>query len=181
MKLKTKRLILWEPIQKDIGDLVEGLNNLNVSRTFGVVPYPYTELNAFKWVSKCIEDSKKEIITSYHFGIELKSEKKLIGEIDLNHIDYFNQGASLSYWVNEKYWNKRISNEAIKPIIDFAFNELKLRRLYLFAYSSNESSNNLAKKLGFELEGTLKQSHKSKATGEIFDANCYGLLNITSE
>jgi len=117
----------------------------------------------------------------HHFGIELKSEKKLVGVIGLNHIDSFNQGASLSYWINEKYWRKGIASEAIKPVIDFAFNELKLRRLYLFAYASNKASNNLAKKLGFELEGTLKQSHKSKATGQIFDANCYGLLNIISE
>lgn len=171
MKLKTKRLILRKPLKKDLGDLVEGLNNLEVSRTFGVVPYPYTKQNAFQWI-KCSK-SKEE---SYQFGIELMSERKLVGEVDINHIDYFNEGASISYWINQKYWNKGIASESIKPIISFAFNELNLRRLYLFAYSSNESSNNLAKKLGFKLEGTLRQSHKSKATGEIFSANAYGLL-----
>jgi len=61
--------------------------------------------------------------------------------------------------------------------IDFAFNKLKLRRLYLFVYDSNTNSNGLAKKLGFKLEGTLRKSHKSKATGEIFNSNCYGLLD----
>lgn len=172
MKIKTKRLILRKPIKKDIGDLVEGLNNLEVSRTFGVVPYPYTKTNAIKWI-KC---SKRKNKRSYHFGIELKSEKKLVGEIDINHIDYFNQGASISYWVNQKYWKKGIASESIKPIIEFAFNNLKLRRLYLFVYASNESSNNFAKMSGFKLEGTLRKSHKSKATGKIHDVNTYGLL-----
>jgi len=175
MKIKTKRLILRIPTKKDLGDLVEGLNNLNVSRTFGVVPYPYTEINAIKWIHKCMRESKK-IRNNYQFGIELESEKKLVGVIGLNHIDYFNEGASISYWVNQKYWKKGIASEAIKPVIDFTFNELNLRRLYLFAYSSNKASNDFAKKVGFKLEGTLIQSHKSKATGELFNVNAYGLL-----
>ena len=169
MKIKTERLILRNLTKNDLGDLVEGLNNLEVSRTFGVVPHPYTKENATKWVNKCSKSKD-----SYQFGIE--SENKLVGVIGLNHIDYFNEGASVSYWVNQKYWKKGIASEAMKPVIEFAFNKLKLRRLYLFAYSSNESSNNFAKKMGFKLEGILRQSHKSKATGEIFSANAYGLL-----
>ena len=176
MKLQTERLILRTPERKDIGDLVEGLNNLEVSRTFGVVPHPYTRRNAHRWIDKCSEESRKKKQGNYQFGIELKSEGKLVGCIGLNHVDYFNEGASVSYWVNEKYWNQGIASEAMKPVIDFAFDELRLRRLYLFAYYSNVASNNFAKKFGFKLEGTLRQSHKSRATGEIFTVNAYGLL-----
>ena len=176
MKIKTERLILRNPIKKDIGDLVEGLNNLEVARTFGIVKYPYTKKSAIKMIDKYSKEIRKKKRDNYQFGIELKSEKKLVGVVGLNHIDCFNEGASISYWVNEKYWRQGIALESIKRVIMFAFNKLKLRRLYLFAYASNESSNNLAKKCGFRLEGTLRKSHKSKATGEIFDSNMYGLL-----
>lgn len=176
MRLKTKRLILRSPAKKDLKDLVDGLNNLEVSRTFGVVPHPYTTRDALRWINKCSKEFRKKERESYQFGIELKSERKLVGVIGLNHIDYFNEGTSISYWVNKKYWKQGIASEAMKPVIGFAFNKLKLRRLYLFAYDSNESSNNFAKKFGFTLEGTLRKSHKSKATGEIYSANMYGLL-----
>ncbi len=177
MKLQTERLVLRNFTKKDVRDLVEGLNNLEVSRTFGVVPYPYTRRHAHLWVDKCSEESRKKKRGSYQFGIELKSEGRLVGCIGLNHVDYFNEGASVSYWINERYWKKGIASEAMKLVIDFAFNKLRLRRLYLFAYDSNDASNNFAEKFGFELEGNLRQSHKSKATGEIFNVNAYGLLN----
>ena len=74
MIIKTKRLILRKPLKKDIGDLVDGLNNLNVSRTFGVVSYPYTKENALKWLNNCNKMGKR----TYQFGIELKSEGKII-------------------------------------------------------------------------------------------------------
>jgi len=177
MEIKNKKIILRSPTKGDIEDLVEGLNNLNVSRTFGVVSYPYTKENASKWIDKDFKEIEKEKRENYRFAIELKSESKLVGEIGINHIDYFNRGASMSYWLNEKYWNQGIAPEAMNLAIDFAFNKLKLRRLYLFVYDSNTNSNGLAKKLGFKLEGTLRKSHKSKATGEIFNSNCYGLLD----
>jgi len=177
MELKNYRLILREPIQKDLSDLVEGLNNLDVSRNFGVVSYPYTKKKAIKYIDESFKEIEKEKRDNYKFAIELKSERKLVGEIGINHIDYFNQGASLSYWINKDYWNQGIASESLNLVINFAFNKLKLRRLYLFVYDSNKPSNSLARKLGFKLEGKLRQSHKSKATGEIFNSNCYGLLN----
>jgi len=176
MRLKTQRLILRSPAKKDIKDLVEGLNNLEVSRTFGAVPHPYTTRDALRWINKCSKEFRKKEKESYQFGIELKSERKLIGGVGLDHIDYFNGAASIGYWVNKEYWKQGIISEAMKPVINLAFNKLKLRRIYLYAHVPNKPSNNVAKKFGFTLEGTLRKSHKSKATGEIYSANMYGLL-----
>ena len=57
-----------------------------------------------------------------------------------------------------------------------AFNKLRLRRVYLFAYSHNAASNGVAKKFGFKLEGTLRKSHRSMASNKVYDTNAYGLL-----
>ena len=40
MILETKRLILREWNLDDVDDLVEGLNNIEVSKWLGFVPYP---------------------------------------------------------------------------------------------------------------------------------------------
>jgi len=176
MKLETKRLILRNPKRKDIKDMLEGLNPLEVSDTFGAVPHPYTRKDAKEWIKDCNKEDKKKKVGAYLFAIELKSEKKLIGGVWLRHIDYFNSGASFGYWVNKKYWRQGIIKEAGKALLDLAFNKLKLRRVYLFAYAHNVASNGVAKKFGFKLEGTLKKSHKSKASKKIYDTKVYGLL-----
>ena len=66
--------------------------------------------------------------------------------------------------------------EAAKRILDFAFNDLNLNRVDVKAFTENEASNALIKKLGFVFEGTQKQSVRSKATNKVHDAHIYGLL-----
>jgi len=66
--------------------------------------------------------------------------------------------------------------EAAKRVIEFAFNDLKLRRLNVCAFVENKASNNVIKKLGFVFEGTKKQAVRSKATNIIHDTHNYRLL-----
>ncbi len=46
MRIETKRLILRDWGKKDIDDLIEGINNLKISKWLAVVPYPYTRKDA---------------------------------------------------------------------------------------------------------------------------------------
>ena len=172
MKLETKRLILREPTIKDVNDLVEGLNNLKVSRYLAKVPYPYVKKDATFW----IKNYYKKKGESYNFEIELKENKKLIGACGVHAHSKFNESVEMGYWVNEKYWKKGIMTEAATAVIDFAFKKLKVNRVGLLAYTKNDASNAVAKKLGFTFEGTLRQYHKTKSTGIIYDANSYSML-----
>ena len=42
MLIDSKRIILRNWKDEDIDDLIEGLNNINVSKWLANVPYPYT-------------------------------------------------------------------------------------------------------------------------------------------
>ncbi len=44
--IETDRLILRQWKLDDVNDVVEGLNNLNVTKWLAQVPYPYTEEDA---------------------------------------------------------------------------------------------------------------------------------------
>lgn len=176
MKLQTERLILRLPTIEDAKDIAESINNLNISKWLLVVPYPYSIKDAEWWINHCTEKAKKKPREDYNFNIELKSEKKIIGGIGITDINDFCKTAKIGYWLAEPYWRKGIGSEALEKMLDLAFNKLKLRRIEAEVFAGNPSSGKMLEKFGFKHEGTKKQSEKCKATGEINDAEIYGLL-----
>jgi len=176
MKLETKRLILRDITMKDAKDIVKNLNNVKISRYLLVVPYPYTMKDAKWWVNECKRKAKEKPRESYSLHIELKSKKGIIGGVGLSKIDNFQGTASIGYWLGEDYWRQGIVSEAVREVLDFAFNKLKLRKVELYAFAENKASNALAKKMGFKLEGKIRKKSRDRATGKIHDDNFYGLL-----
>ena len=80
--IETDRLILRQWRLDDVNDVVEGLNNLNVTKWLAQVPYPYTEEDAKSFITKSIENNL------YNFAIILKEENKVIGGTQLTNISY---------------------------------------------------------------------------------------------
>lgn len=178
MKLETKRLILREWARKDVHDLVDGLNNLTVSKWLAVVPFPYTKKDAEMWIRHCSENAKKgKKRNSYHFAIELTSERKVIGGVDLNNINKIH-GTALGggIWINIKYHGKGYGTEAFGERIRFAFNTLKLRRLENGFLKGNPTSFKMQKRFGYKLEGMRRKAFKCLADGKIKDEYITGLL-----
>ncbi len=179
MKLATKRLILREITMKDAESLIENISNLNVSRYLLVVPSPYTLKNAKWWINHCKEREKEKPRTSYNLHIQLKPASEnpgIIGGVGLSHIDREQGTCNIGYWLGEQYWGRGIMTESATAMIDFAFQKLKLRRIRIPAFAVNNASNGLAKKLGFQYEGTLRKAGVAKSTGKIHDENIYGML-----
>lgn len=176
MRLDTERLIIREFEHKDIETLVLTLDNLEITRHLLAVPHPYTRKDAEWWIDrnhKMARDKKRE---SYDLAIQHKEDKALIGGIGLASIDYGRGTAEIGYWLNPSYHQKGYMSEAVKAIIDFGFDELKLKRINLKAHTDNDASNALAKKIGFVYEETAKKAATSKATGIVHDENRYRLL-----
>jgi ribosomal-protein-alanine N-acetyltransferase len=176
MKLETPRLILRYATIRDSKNIAEQINNLNVSRYLLVVPFPYKKKDAEDYIKHCEEKRKQKPQTGYSFSIELKSEKKIIGGISLEDIDYYQGTADIGYWLGENYWRKGYGTESCKAILDFGFYNLKLRKIRIPAFAKNAASNTLAKKLGGVLEGTLRQHCRAKSTGKLHDENIYGIM-----
>jgi len=174
MRFETKRLILRNFRDGDIKDVVEGINNLDVSRWLLVVPYPYTKKDASWWIS----ESRKKVNdkTGYSFAVELKSEKKVIGGMSLKKVDKFQGIATLGYWLNENYWRMGLGSEALDVVLKFAFNKLKLRRVEAEVFVGNSSSGKLLEKFGAKKEGLKRKAARIKADGKIKDEIIYGLL-----
>lgn len=66
--------------------------------------------------------------------------------------------------------------EALNRVIEFAFTDLNLRRINIFAATENIASNATIKKVGFVFEGMAKKAMRSRANNLFFDKNMYGML-----
>jgi len=174
MKLETKRLILRKPKTSDWKDIVEGVGDLNVSKMTENIPHPYRKKDALNWIKESRKkwDNKER----YAFFIELKSEKKVIGCIGLESINKFRGTATTGSWINKKYWRNGYITEAKIAANNFAFNNLKLRKLNSTVFTENVASNRTQQSTGYKFEGLKRKDKRSLATGKIKDINLYGLF-----
>lgn len=159
--LNSARLILRAWNNSDINDLVEGLNNIEVSKWLAFVPYPYTKEDAKKFIEYATKSN------NYEFAIVLKEENKVIGGTALANIK--NKTAGGGIWINEKYWGKGYGKEAFNKRIEFAFDNLGLDKLQNGYFKGNEKSFKMQESLGYIKNGIIKDKFISKATGKVED------------
>nr|WP_307876399.1 GNAT family protein [Parapedobacter lycopersici] len=177
MVLETNRLILREWNLTDIDDLVEGLNNMDVVKWLAFVPHPYTVADAEKWIQYCLNSSGNgKERTDYHLAIELKSAQKVIGGLSLDKINFSQGTAGGGIWLNDKFHGRGYGAEAFGKRIEFAFEDLKLRRLENGYFKGNEVSFKMQEKLGYKVEGVRRKAYISMANGAVMDECITGLL-----
>lgn len=169
--IETERLILRPFVIEDVDDIIEGLNNLNVSKWLATVPYPYTEQHAFDFLQKVMEDN-----SSYYFAIVLKSENKVIGGTQISNISHHNKTAGGGIWTSEAYWGHGYGSEAWQAKVKFAFENLGLRKLESGYFVGNEKSRNMQHKVGFKDEGIRREHFIAQSTGVVKDECITGLL-----
>lgn len=168
--IETKRLLLRQWNINDIYDIVEGLNNINVSKWLAGAPFPYTIEDAKSFVQKTIDNDL------YNFAILLKNENKVIGGTQITNISYDNGTAGGGIWINEKYQGNGYGTEAFGARLKYAFEILGLRRLENGYFKGNEKSHQMQLKFGYKDEGIRRKRFLSKATGNLEDEYITGLL-----
>lgn len=162
----AKRLILREWNENDIDDLVEGLDNIEVSKWLAYVPHSYTKEDAERWISYCRQIAAKGMDrTSFEFAIELKAEKKVIGGTSLSNINRVHGTAGGGIWINAGYYGRGYGIEAFGKRIEFAFDELKLRRLENGFFAGNQSSFKMQERFGYKIEGLRRKAFVCMADG----------------
>lgn len=168
--IETERLFLRKFKLNDIDDLVEGLNNINVSKWLASVPFPYTRDDAEKYIKNSIDNDL------YNFAIVLKSENKVIGSTQLSNISLVHGTAGGGIWLNEKYHGYGYGTEAWGARIKYAFEILNLRRLENGYFKDNIGSFKMQEKFGYKNEGIRRKKFVSQATGKFEDEYITGLL-----
>lgn len=111
------------------------------------------------WLIEWQEEYKKN--DTYYWGIYLKVSKELIGTVYLLTEGSVAKVGSLSYCLGYNYWGNGYVCEAVKAIIDFAFNKVGYNLIEAYHAKSNTQSARVLQKSGMKLEGTLRQRCKT--------------------
>lgn len=111
---------------------------------------------------------------NYFCGIFDKFRDKFIGTITLS-IDHEHAVANYGYLIGDKkYWGTPAAFNAIALMLDYAFHELKLRKVCGRAYINNLGSIFNHKRMGFVQEGRQRQQYISEK--KPVDAILFGIL-----
>lgn len=136
------------------------------------MPYPYALNDALVWMANHKKNFDED--RSYEFAITDRVSGELYGAISLSNNKKFNNG-EIAYWIGEEYWGKGYGTEAAKAVIDFAFVEKKLHKVFARCFKSNLASGRIMEKVGMDQEGLLKD--QVIKDGHYEDLHYYGIIN----
>lgn len=146
-------------LPSDAQSIYENVKDKAIVRYTLQIPHPYHFKDARAFINQSNRQRRQK--TAYVFGIELlkpqhKYDKKgIIGVISLSKIDRKHKHCELGYWLGKHYWSRGIMSKAVNMILDFAFQNLKMHRVYASAFASNTASLRVLEKNDFLLEGIL--------------------------
>ena len=118
----------------------------------------------------CQKNIDKEI---YPFGVYRNNN--LVGWISIKNMDWRIPKGELGYYIDESNQGQGIISEGVQAIVKYAFEDLKVEKLFIRTGLDNVGSQKIALKNGFKKEGVLRSEFRID-NGELVDTNYFGLL-----
>ncbi len=142
--------------RSDLRCFQEWLNDPEVSD--GLSTYlPLSMADEEQWFERMsrVEPEEKPL------AIDLKEDSgwRLIGDIGFFNLEWANRSAEFGLFIGDKsVWNKGYGTEVVRLLLKHGFETLNLHRIYLRVYSTNPRARRSYEKVGFVLEGTLREA-----------------------
>ena len=108
-----------------------------------------------------ISKKAKEIEQKLEFTYAIRHKNnRVVGLVILKDIHWDTGEGELAYCLDKNHQGKGIISQSVKNIALLAFEELKLKKLKIFAHKSNIASIRVAEKTGFLWIKTLSKSYQ---------------------
>ncbi|GAB5474389.1 MAG: GNAT family N-acetyltransferase [Maribacter sp.] len=151
--LVTDRLFLNQIKTTDIPLIVAYAGNIKIIQNTRTMPFPYFEEDAIAWINMANQGFKAK--DNYIFAIRSKTDESFMGGIGLT-LDVSQNRAELGYWLAEKFWGAGFTTEAVKAILQFGFEQLKLNKIIAVYLTTNVASGKVMIKNNMIKEAELK-------------------------
>lgn len=158
--IETERLILRRYRTEDAADMYNNwASDTEVTKFLSWPTHTSVDLTKkilTQWVSY-YEDGK-----TYNWGITLKGDDRVIGNIAVVERDERTCSYEIGYCLGKAYWGKGIMPEALRAVISYLFEgESDLMRIYATHDLRNMKSGRVMQKAGMHFDGILRGSKKN--------------------
>ena len=158
---------------KDVPFMLEWMKDEDTKHIFQKDMSSITEEQAISFVLG--SDNIVENGNSLNYAVIDDVDDEYLGTISLKELDLKNKNAEYAVSFRKCAQGKGVALEATKIILDIAFNELGLHRVYLNVLTTNIRANKFYEKAGFSFEGTSKGILYSE--GQFKDLNWYAIIS----
>ncbi len=94
----------------------------------------------------------------YHWGITLKGNDTVIGDISVVHMNDKTAAAELGWCMGQAWWGQGIMPEAALAVRDYLFDRVGFHRIQARHDKNNPKSGRVMQKIGMQYEGTQRAS-----------------------
>jgi [ribosomal protein S5]-alanine N-acetyltransferase len=169
--LHTDRLRL-RPFTSADGEALYALHsNAHVLRYWDAPPWADPS-PAERFLARCRQ--LEEEGSGARLVIDRDTDGSFLGWISLTQWNPVFRSASLGYILDEPAWGHGYATEAARAVLRWAYDTLDLNRVQAEADTRNSASARVLEKLGFVLEGTLRED--CIVDGDVSDSWVFGLL-----
>lgn len=154
-RLYTKRTCLRKMLKSDSHDMYEYARREEVTRYLLWSPHP-DETYTGKYLAYL--QSRYRAGDFYDWAIVMKDTYKMIGTCGFTRFNLESNSAEVGYVLNPAFWGQGIAAEAVREVIGFGFNELRLNRIEARYMEENIRSRRVMEKVGMTYEGVNREA-----------------------
>ncbi len=98
----------------------------------------------------------------FDWAIVSREDGRMIGTCGFTAFDFPSDSAEIGYVLNPAYHGRGLATEAVREVIRFGFEELKLHRIEAKFMKENTRSLKLMERVGMQFEGYAREALKIK-------------------
>ncbi|OIK08654.1 GNAT family protein [Bacillus sp. MUM 13] len=176
-QIETSRLILRAPRQMGDGSVVNKAIRASFPELKAWLPFaqtiPEVEETEINLRIAHVKFLQRE---AFRFLLFEKENKDFVGIASLQDIDWDIPSCQIGYWMNTAFTGKGYMTEAVQELTNLALNTISFRRAEIRCESENSKSRAIPEKLGFSLEGILRNEDLSADGKRLTDTCIYSII-----
>jgi ribosomal-protein-serine acetyltransferase len=107
-----------------------------------------------------IRSTRRQLADGDGLQCVLTAGAAIVGVVGFHGVDWLNRATSLGYWLAAAAQGRGTMTFAVRALVDHAVGAWELNRVEIRADVENLRSRAIPERLGFKLEGTLRQAQR---------------------
>ena len=169
--LRTERIELRE-LDATIVEDIFAVRSDPVVQLYNAVPH-LTRDETLGFIAE--QQTKYVRRTELTWALMVRDLGRVVGDVTLFDWDRYHRRALIGYELARDQWGKGFAREAIRAVLNFAFEQMALNRIEIWTSAANQRSLRLAQRLGFTLDGRLRK-RILEDDGQFHDCAIFGLM-----